>query len=115
MKTDYTKDGFGYLYRSVRVYFRMGRALVAAAILGATALSWGCAGFVAGQNQTTYTISGTISPSAGGNGATVTLRGGGLGTANTSGAFTFTGLGHGTYTINPTRTGYTFISASPNA
>src|SRR5260370_816406 len=115
MKTDYTKDGFGYLYRSVRVYFRMGRALVAAAILGATALSWGCAGFVAGQNQTTYTTSGTISPSAGGNGATVTLSGGGSATANSSGAYTFTGLANGTYTVTPSRTGYTFSPASQSA
>src|SRR5206468_5043255 len=62
----------------------------------------------------TYSISGTISPAAGGNGATVTLSGtaSATTTANSSGAYSFTGLANGTYTITPSRTGYTFSPRS---
>lgn len=93
-----------------------------ALLLGAAAFSWGCAGFVAGQNTgnpppPTYTISGTISPSAGGNGATVTLSGAGSATttANSSGAYTFMGLANGSYAVTPSHTGYTFSPTSQNA
>jgi hypothetical protein len=122
MQTDYINDGWGYLYCSVKAHFRMRRALVAAAILSALALSWGCTGVVSGQNQmspppTTYTISGTISPTAGGSGATVTLSGAGSATttANSSGAYTFTGLANGTYGVTPSHTGYAFSPTSQNA
>lgn len=69
------------------------------------------------QTVPTYSISGTISPAAGGSGATVTLSGAASAstTANSSGAFTFSGLSNGTYTLTPSRTGYTFSPTSQNA
>jgi hypothetical protein len=62
----------------------------------------------------TFTISGTLSPTTGGNGATVTLSGtsGATTTANSSGAYTFTGLAKGTYSVTPSHTGFTFSPAS---
>jgi hypothetical protein len=61
----------------------------------------------------TYTVSGTIS-GAGGNGATLTLSGtaSGTTTANSSGAYSFTGIGNGTYTLTPSNAGYTFSPTS---
>jgi hypothetical protein len=90
-------------------------ALLLATILPA-ALIGGCAGIVGGQNTqappppTTYSISGTISPAAGGSGATVTLSGGASATttADSSGNFRFSGLANGTYTVAPSHAGYTF-------
>ncbi|HET7206524.1 MAG TPA: hypothetical protein VFI95_08085, partial [Terriglobales bacterium] len=81
--------------------FSGGWVILAALISGLCAFSWGCSGFVSGTNSQppppppqTYTISGTISPTTGGSGATVTLSGAGSATvtANSSGAYTFTGL-----------------------
>jgi hypothetical protein len=65
----------------------------------------------------TFTISGTLSPSAGGSGATVTLSGasGATTTANSAGAYTFTGLANGSYTVTPSHAGYTFSPASQPA
>jgi hypothetical protein len=62
----------------------------------------------------TFTISGTLSPTAGGSGATVTLTGtsGATTTANSSGAYTFTGLAKGSYSVTPSHAGYTFSPAS---
>src|ERR1700674_303533 len=64
----------------------------------------------------TFSISGTISPTAGGSGATVTLSGAASATttANSAGAYTFTGLASGAYTITPSNTGYTFTPVSQN-
>jgi hypothetical protein len=64
----------------------------------------------------TYTISGTISPAAGGNGATVILSGaaGATTVTNASGSYSFSGLANGTYTVTPSNTGYTFSPASNN-
>src|SRR5580765_5658791 len=97
-------------------------ALLLAGILAPMALLWGCSGVVSGQNTQppppqTYGISGTISPVAGGNGATVTLSGaaGATTTANGSGNFTFSGLANGTYTVTPSRSGYTFSPTSLSA
>ena len=66
--------------------------------------------FTATSVGTTYTISGTISPSAGGSGATVTLSGaaGATTTANSSGVYSFTALGNGSYTVTPSNSGYSF-------
>jgi len=95
--------------------------LACAAMIAPSAFLWGCAGFVSGQNTsqttpppTTYSISGTITPAADGNGATVTLSGAGNATtsANTSGNFTFSGLADGKYTITPTHAGFTFSPTS---
>ena len=70
----------------------------------------------AGTAQT-FSISGTISPTAGGSGATVKLSGGAIATTTTtnSGAYTFTGLTNGTYTLTPSNTGFTFAPVSANA
>jgi hypothetical protein len=63
----------------------------------------------------TYTISGTIS-GPGGNGATVRLTGtsSATTTANSSGVYSFTGRTNGSYTVTPSKTGYTFSPASQN-
>ncbi len=76
---------------------------------------------VSGVNFTatsqTFSISGTISPVAGGSGAAVTLSGSASAatTANSSGAYTFVGLASGSYTITPSNAGYTFTPPSQNA
>jgi carboxypeptidase family protein len=68
------------------------------------------------QNGATYSISGTVSPTAGGSGATVMLSGaaGATTVTNTSGNYIFTGLANGTYTVTPTDTGYTFSPVNQN-
>jgi hypothetical protein len=73
----------------------------------------GCAGGASSPqsvNPNTYTISGTISPSSGGSGSTLTLSGptAGSTTADGSGNYSFTGLANGTYVVSPTHSGYTF-------
>jgi hypothetical protein len=62
----------------------------------------------------TFTISGTLSPTAGGSGATVTLSGASNATttANGSGNYSFSGLSNGGYTVTPSNTGYTFSPGS---
>ena len=62
----------------------------------------------------TYSISGMISPSADGSGATVTLSGTGSAatTADTSGAFSFSGLTNGSYTVTATTAGFAISPAS---
>ena len=62
----------------------------------------------------TYTISGTIAPAAGGAGATVTLSGAASRSviADANGLFSFSGLAPGSYTVTPTKTGYSFTPAS---
>lgn len=69
--------------------------------------------FTASSVQT-WSISGTLTPSSLGSGALLTLNGGPGATipANTSGNFSFTGLSNGTYTVTPTKTGYTFVPSS---
>jgi len=66
--------------------------------------------FTATAAATTYTISG----SAGIAGATITLSGANSGTltAGTGGAYTFSGLVNGSYTVTPSLTGYTFAPTS---
>src|SRR5712691_11495578 len=98
------------------------RALVLTGILAPLAFLWGCGGVVSGQSTQpspppppqTYSISGTISPAAGGSGATVTLSGAANATttADSSGNFTFSGLANGTYTVTPSHAGYTFTPSS---
>ncbi len=106
-----------------RIISRLRRALVLMGILAPLAFLWGCGGVVSGQStQTsppppqTYSISGTISPAAGGSGATVTLSGAANATttADSSGNFTFSGLANGTYTVTPSHAGYTFTPSSLN-
>ena len=66
----------------------------------------------------TWSISGTISPSASGNGATVTLTGASNATttADASGNYSLPGLVNGAYTVTPNKSGFTFspTSASVN-
>lgn len=73
---------------------------------------------VSGANTTanftsaqTYSISGTVS---GGGGVTVSLTGAATATTvtNSSGAFTFSGLLSGTYTVQPKKSGMIFIPSS---
>jgi hypothetical protein len=102
---------------------RAGRVVLSVLALLSTVVAWGCSGIVSGQNSTaaqtppqTYSISGTIGPGAAGSGATVTLSGAAnaTATANSSGNFTFGGLANGTYTITPSRAGYTYSPTSLN-
>jgi hypothetical protein len=66
------------------------------------------------QVAPTFSISGTISPTAGGSGATVILSGAAAATTTTNGAgnYTFSGLTNGAYTVTPTNAGYTFSPPS---
>jgi hypothetical protein len=65
------------------------------------------------QASPTFTISGTITPSTGGNGATVILSGatGATTTASSSGTYSFGGLANGTYAVSPNRAGFIFSPA----
>jgi hypothetical protein len=58
----------------------------------------------------TYTISGTVSPAAGGAGTLLTLSGSPstTTTADSNGLYSFAGLGNNTYTVTPSKTNYTF-------
>src|SRR5262249_57276729 len=60
----------------------------------------------------TFNVSGTISPAAGGSGASVTLTGGLTAVADASGSYTITNVPNGSYTATPQKAGYTF--APPN-
>ena len=62
----------------------------------------------------TYSISGAVSPAASGTGTTLALSGAASGTrtADGSGNFSFTGLANGSYTVTPSKTGFTFSPAS---
>jgi len=100
--------------------FHARRTLLVTMVLAQAAFLWGCSGIVSGKNTQaappppqTYSISGTISPAAGGAGAAVTLSGvtSATTTANSSGNYAFSGLSNGTYAVTPSLTGYTF---SPN-
>src|SRR6202030_1180248 len=68
---------------------------------------------VTGANFTisapTYSISGTISPLPNGSGATVQLSGPATATltSDSSGNYSFTGLAPGTYTVTPSKSGFT--------
>ena len=60
------------------------------------------------------TVTYTISGNAGTGAATVTLSGsaGGTTTADASGNYSFAGLGNGSYTVTPTKAGFTFAPTS---
>ncbi len=59
-----------------------------------------------------WSISGTITPSAAGNGASITLNNGRTATTSSTGNYTFSGLANGTYTLTPSKSGYNFTPAS---
>ena len=97
-----------------------GSCSVWATLLLALALTWGCGGVTSGKTAQvtvpagTFTISGTISPSTGGSGATLVLSGVSTAnsTADSSGNYTFTGLANGTYVVAPSHTGYVYAPAT---
>ncbi|MBL8261755.1 MAG: proprotein convertase P-domain-containing protein [Xanthomonadaceae bacterium] len=66
-----------------------------------------------GTTPTTYSVSGTITTSAGAGIANVVVSTGSTSaTTNSSGAYTLSGLSNGTYTLTPSLGGYTFSPAS---
>jgi parallel beta-helix repeat protein len=71
--------------------------------------------FAATGSTTTFSISGTVSPSASGTGTTVRLGGpvSATTTADSSGNYSFAGLASGSYTVVPNKSGFTF--SPPNA
>jgi len=89
-------------------------SLLLAATLLPIIFLWGCTSTPKTPPTQTYSISGAITPVAGGSGATVTLSGTATGTttADSTGSYSFAGLANGTYAITPGLTGYTF---SPSA
>jgi parallel beta-helix repeat protein len=72
--------------------------------------------FTASAIPSTFSISGTVSPSADGGGTTVTLGGAAEMTAatDTNGSYTFSNLATGSYTLTPSKSGYGFSPASQN-
>jgi hypothetical protein len=70
----------------------------------------------AAQTGQTASISGTITPTPGGSGATVLLSGPTAATAttNASGSYTFSGLPNGTYTVTPSESGFAFTPVNQN-
>jgi len=123
MSFEQNRDAEGTLGNSPALAFRARRAILCLGMLLPTLLVWGCSGIVSGQNSTasqpppqTFSVSGTITPVTGGNGATVTITGAAnaTATANSSGNFTVSGLANGTYTITPSHAGYSFSPSSMN-
>jgi len=103
-----------------KLALRWAYATLSLAMVVPLALVGGCSGLTTQSTQPpppTYSIGGTISPTTGGSGASVTLSGAvtATTTANSSGAYTFTGLANGTYAVTPSNTGYAFSPTSQNA
>ena len=125
MKLARNEDRLGELPQTQNLSSRLQRALLLAAILAPIVFLWGCSGVVSEQNTQpnpqpptqSYSVSGTISPVAGGSAATVTLSGtaSATTTADSSGSYTFTGLANGTYTVTPSHSGYTLTPGSRTA
>ena len=69
------------------------------------------------QAAVTFSISGTLSPSSGGAGATLALSGSSTAstTADANGNYNFRGLSNGSYTVTPTNSGYTFTPSKQSA
>src|SRR5258707_13143881 len=68
-------------------------------------------------NTSGFSLSGTINPTAAGNGATVALSGGtsASATADGSGNYTFAGLPNGSYMVTPKHSGYAFSPGNQSA
>ncbi len=103
---------------SNRTQFGQGRRLrgilatLGAMLLGlALAACGGGSSSSGGGGGTTYTVSGTIT---GASAVTVTLSGAATGTTTTdaNGAYSFASLANGSYTLTPSKSGYTFSPAS---
>jgi parallel beta-helix repeat protein len=98
-------------------------ALFAVACFSLLVILIGCAGFSSYPKGSSppptakLSISGTISPAAGGSSATVTINNG-LGsettTTDSAGNYSFSGLASGSYTVIPRKSGYHFTPASQN-
>src|SRR5260370_18642039 len=95
------RDAEGTLSNLPALVSRARRAILCLGLLLPALFTWGCSGIVSGQNTTasqpppqTFSISGTITPVTGGNGATITVTGAANPTAtpNTPGTFTFSCL-----------------------
>ena len=117
MSIEGKRDRQGRFVNSQSIDSLARESLLLAATLLPMIFLWGCSGVVRGQRTPkitpaqTYSISGAITPVAGGSGATtVTLSGAATGktTADNTGSYRFTGLANGTYAITPGRTGHTF-------
>jgi SdrD B-like domain len=112
----------GHLRRRI---VRRKRGLLWLGALAATIHLGGCTGKVTTSGNTTpttptgqtFTISGTLSPTAGGSGATVTLSGTSsvTTTASSSGSYTFGGLVAGTYAVTPSESGFSYSPTSQSA
>jgi hypothetical protein len=72
--------------------------------------------FVAQSVGATWSISGTISPASWGSGATVTLSGAASqnAVADAGGNYSLSQLANGSYTVTPSKNGYTFSPSSQN-
>ena len=94
--------------------FSFSPAFVSVSVSGASTTG---VDFTASATTQSWTISGAITPSAAGSGATVALTGTAVAStiADSSGRFTFTGLSNGSYTITPSKTGFTFSPISQPA
>ena len=72
-----------------------------------------------GTGGTAFTVSGTISPAASGNGASVVLSQNGSTvastTADSTGSYSFSSIANGTYLVTPSRPGFTFNPGSQTA
>ncbi len=120
MRIKRKRHSLGRFANLKRVDSRVREAIILAATLLPVIFLWGCAGIVSGKSTTnttptqTYSISGAITPVAGGSGATITLSGAAsaTSTADASGNFTVIGLANGTYTLAPSHAGYTFSPTS---
>src|SRR5712691_2899560 len=124
MSFDQNRDAEGAVGSSPARSSRAKRAILCLGMLLPVLLAWGCSGIVSGQNTAasqpppqTFSISGTISPVTGGNGATVTLSGTASATTTSDGAgnYSFSGLANGTYTVTPSHAGSTFNPTSMTA
>src|SRR5262249_12319416 len=91
----------------------MTRRISAAAAVALTLAASACSHDGGGPTTTTdaHAVSGSITPAATGAGATVTL-GAKTATADANGAFSFTGVADGAYTVTPTKAGVTFTPAT---
>ena len=88
-------------------------ALLALFFAAGLTMSCGGAGGGSSTGTTTYTLSGTVSGAVP-QGVTIALSGAGTGTTTTSagGAYSFTGLANGYYTVTASRANYNFTPAS---
>jgi beta-glucanase (GH16 family) len=66
--------------------------------------------FMANALSTSFTVSGSVSPVTNGAGTTLSLNGASSNTTNadTTGNYSFSGLASGSYTVTPSKSGFTF-------